>query len=95
MIAEKLILKVPEVVSTGRRTGRAELDEHAEGVHSTEIEVELKESDRPKEEVLNDLREKLAIIQGVNVSEGQPDSSHRLDHLLSGSQSADRSKIIR
>ncbi|MCB0726609.1 MAG: efflux RND transporter permease subunit [Ignavibacteriae bacterium] len=82
-IAEKLILKVPEVISTGRRTGRAELDEHAEGVHSTEIEVELKKSDRPKEEVLNDLREKLAIIPGVNVSVGQP-ISHRLDHLLSG-----------
>lgn len=83
MIAEKLILKVPEVVSTGRRTGRAELDEHAEGVHSTEIEVELKESERPKEDVLNELRQQLAIIPGVNVSVGQP-ISHRLDHLLSG-----------
>ncbi|MEO8666666.1 MAG: efflux RND transporter permease subunit, partial [Ignavibacteria bacterium] len=82
-IAEKLILKVPEVISTGRRTGRAELDEHAEGVHSTEIEVELKESERSKEEVLNNLREQLAIIPGVNVSVGQP-ISHRLDHLLSG-----------
>lgn len=83
VIAEKLILKVPEVISTGRRTGRAELDEHAEGVHSTEIEVELKESERPKEEVLNDLRKQLAIIPGVNVAVGQP-ISHRLDHLLSG-----------
>ncbi|MDQ3019040.1 MAG: efflux RND transporter permease subunit [Bacteroidota bacterium] len=82
-IAEKLILKVPEVISTGRRTGRAELDEHAEGVHSTEIEVELKEGERPKEEVLNDLRKQLAIIPGVNSSVGQP-ISHRLDHLLSG-----------
>lgn len=83
IIGEKLILKVPEVISTGRRTGRAELDEHAEGVHYTEIEVELKNSSRPKEEVLNDIRQQLAIIPGVNVSVGQP-ISHRLDHLLSG-----------
>ncbi len=84
-IAEKLILKVPEVISTGRRTGRAELDEHAEGVHSTEIEVELKKSDRSKEIVLDEIRDKLAVIPGVNVSVGQP-ISHRLDHLLSGVQ---------
>jgi len=82
-IGEKLIMKVPEVISTGRRTGRAEMDEHAEGVHSTEIEVELKKSDRSKEEVLNDIRQQLGVIPGVNVSVGQP-ISHRLDHLLSG-----------
>ncbi|CAN5616480.1 efflux RND transporter permease subunit [soil metagenome] len=83
IIAEKLILKTPEVISTGRRTGRAEMDEHAEGVHSTEIEVELKEGNRSKDEVLNEIRQHLAVIPGVNISVGQP-ISHRLDHLLSG-----------
>ncbi len=82
-IAEKLIMQVPEVVSTGRRTGRAELDEHAEGVHYTELDVDLKESDRLREEILEHIREKLAVIPGVSVNVGQP-ISHRLDHLQTG-----------
>ncbi len=82
-ISEKLILEVPEVISTGRRTGRAELDEHAEGVHYTEIDVDLKESSRTREEILTDIRAKLSVVPGVTTNVGQP-ISHRLDHLQSG-----------
>ncbi len=83
-VAEKLLLQVPEVISTGRRTGRAELDEHAEGVHYTEIDVDLKkEGAREREVILNDIREKMAEIPGVSVNIGQP-ISHRIDHLQSG-----------
>jgi len=82
LIAEKLILEVPEVRAVGRRTGRAELDEHAEGVHSSEIEVDLTESKRPKTEIVADIRGRLSILP-VAVNVGQP-ISHRLDHMLSG-----------
>jgi len=80
--AEALILQVPEVAQVGRRTGRAELDEHAEGVHSAEIDVDLRPSRRSRDEVLADLREKLAILP-AQVAIGAP-IAHRLDHLLSG-----------
>ncbi|WP_435259442.1 efflux RND transporter permease subunit [Thioclava sp. FR2] len=82
LIAEKLILDVPEVRAVGRRTGRAELDEHAEGVHSSEIEVDLEPSDRSKNEIVADIRTRLAVLP-VAVNVGQP-ISHRLDHMLSG-----------
>ncbi len=80
--AEQLIAQVPEVIHVGRRTGRAELDEHAEGVHSTEIDVDLKHSRRSRDAVLQDIRNRLAVLPAV-VNVGQP-ISHRLDHILSG-----------
>jgi Cu/Ag efflux pump CusA len=82
-IAERQLLTVPEVVSVGRRTGRAEQDEHAEGVHSSEIDVDLEASTRSRDEILGELRRQLAVIPGVVANIGQP-ISHRLDHLLSG-----------
>ena len=81
-LAEKRIMQVPEVLQVGRRTGRAELDEHAEGVHSSEIDVDLKPSDRSRDEVIEDIRSKLVGLP-VSTNVGQP-ISHRLDHLLSG-----------
>lgn len=82
LIAERLILEVPDVAAVGRRTGRAELDEHAEGVHSSEIEVEMRPTARGKPEIVADIRSRLALLPlAVNV--GQP-ISHRLDHMLSG-----------
>ena len=83
-IAERMLLEIPEVKSLGRRTGRAELDEHAEGVHNTEIDVDLSRSERSKEEVYAHIRAKLAVLP-VSLSIGQP-IAHRLDHMLSGVQ---------
>ncbi len=81
-VAETLIREVPEVTQVGRRTGRAELDEHAEGVHSAEIDVDLKRSERDRETIMADIRERLSSLP-AQATIGQP-ISHRLDHLLSG-----------
>jgi Cu/Ag efflux pump CusA len=83
-LAETLIAQVPEVTQVGRRTGRAELDEHAEGVHSAEIDVDLRRDGKPvdREAVMASIRAQLASLP-AQVAIGQP-ISHRLDHLLSG-----------
>lgn len=81
-LAEQLVAQVPEVTKVGRRTGRAELDEHAEGVHSTEMDIDLKPSQRGREEIIDDIRQRLNTLPVVT-NIGQP-ISHRLDHLLSG-----------
>lgn len=81
-LAERLIMRVPEVKTVGRRTGRAELDEHAEGVHSSDIEVDFNPSSRKKSEIVADIRGQLSVLP-VAINIGQP-ISHRLDHLLSG-----------
>lgn len=82
LIAERLIMQVPEVELVGRRTGRAELDEHAEGVHASEVEVALKPGGRSKNDIVADIRSRLSVLP-VATNIGQP-ISHRLDHMLSG-----------
>jgi len=82
-IAEKELLKIPEVASVSRRTGRAELDEHAEGVHYSEMEVDFKKGGRSQSVVLAEIRNSISRFPGMVVNVGQP-ISHRLDHLLSG-----------
>ncbi|HEX9919020.1 MAG TPA: efflux RND transporter permease subunit, partial [Pyrinomonadaceae bacterium] len=84
-VVDRTLHEVPEVVSTTRRTGRAEADEHAAGVNANELEVVLKESDRSHGEVTEEVREKLSRIPGIDVEVGQP-ISHRIDHLLSGTR---------
>jgi HME family heavy-metal exporter len=81
-LAEQIVAGVPEVTKVGRRTGRAELDEHAEGVHYSEMDVDLKASARSREAIIGDIRARLAVLPAAS-NVGQP-ISHRLDHLLSG-----------
>lgn len=80
--AERLLLGVPEVEHIGRRSGRAELDEHAEGVHVSELEIRLKPGGRNKEALYADIRQRLKDLPG-SLNLGQP-ISHRIDHMLSG-----------
>ncbi len=80
--AEVLVKQVPEVTHVGRRSGRAELDEHAEGVHVSELDLRLQRSDRSVAEIYADIRSRISSLPAA-ISIGQP-ISHRIDHLLSG-----------
>jgi Cu/Ag efflux pump CusA len=82
---EQIMLAEPEVVATARRTGRAELDEHVQGVEAAEIDVGLRETGRSRTELLAILRRGFATLPGTNVTIGQP-ISHRIDHMLSGTR---------
>jgi CzcA family heavy metal efflux pump len=82
---EQILLAQPEVVATARRTGRAEYDEHVQGVEAAEIDVGLRETTRGRDELLAELRRQFSTLPGTNVTIGQP-ISHRIDHMLSGTR---------
>ena len=90
---EEVLLSFPEVISTARRTGRAELDEHAQDVNAAEIDVRLRPSGRSKAAFLAELRTKLSMIPGVVTTLGGP-IAHRIDHMLSGTRASIAIKIF-
>jgi Cu/Ag efflux pump CusA len=92
-LAERALLADPAVVSTARRTGRAERDEHVQGVEAAEIDVRLREDARRKDELLADIRRRLAAVPGVQFTIGQP-ISHRIDHMISGQRAALSIKLV-
>ncbi len=91
--AEELLLSVPEIQTVARKTGRAELDEHALGVNVSEIEAPFELKGRSHKEVLNEIRQKLSVISGANIEIGQP-ISHRIDAMLSGTQASIAIKLF-
>lgn len=91
--AEELLLSIPEIKTVARKTGRAELDEHALGVNVSEIEAPFELNDRTHAELLADVREKLSVITGANIEIGQP-ISHRIDAMLSGTQASIAIKLF-
>ncbi len=90
---EKTLLTIPEIKITTRRTGRAELDEHAQGVNASEIDAPFVLKERSREEFMKDVRQKLAGISGANITIGQP-IGHRIDHMLSGTRANIAIKIF-
>ncbi len=90
---EEILLRHPEVVAVARRTGRAELDEHAQGVNASELDVTLQPTERTREEFLEALRRDLSILPGMNITIGQP-IGHRIDHMLSGTRASIAVKIF-
>ena len=91
--AEELLLTIPEIKTVARKTGRAELDEHALGVNVSEIEAPFELEDRSHEELVADVRAKLGTLSGVNVEIGQP-ISHRIDAMLSGTRASIAIKLF-
>lgn len=91
--AEEILLSIPEIKTVARKTGRAELDEHALGVNVSEIEAPFELKDRTHAELAKDLREKLSVISGANIEIGQP-ISHRIDAMLSGTQASIAIKLF-
>ena len=91
--AERLLLQVQEIKTVARKTGRAELDEHALGVNVSEIEAPFQLDGRSHEEVLNDVRRRLSVLAGANIEIGQP-ISHRIDAMLSGTQASIAIKLF-
>lgn len=83
--AEKLLLSIPEIKTVGRKTGRAELDEHAFGVNSSEFECPFELGRKTRKELTEEVRQKLAVLPGVNIEIGGP-ISHRIDAMLSGTK---------
>ncbi|PZR09533.1 MAG: CusA/CzcA family heavy metal efflux RND transporter [Flavobacterium psychrophilum] len=90
---EQALLTVPEISVTTRRTGRAELDEHAQGVNASEIDAPFVLKDRNRDDFMSEVREKLAGVSGVNITIGQP-IGHRIDHMLSGTRANIAIKIF-
>ena len=91
--AERILLSHPEVVKTARRTGRAELDEHAQGVEASEIDARFELAGSDKEAFLSKVRSSLAALPGTNITIGQP-IGHRIDHMLSGTRANIAVKIF-
>jgi CzcA family heavy metal efflux pump len=92
-LMERELLKIPEVVSTARRTGRGELDEHSQSTNGAELDVQFVLSERSRDEVFNDMRERLSGVPGVVTMVGQP-LGHRIDHMLSGTRAAIAIKLF-
>lgn len=90
---ERALLEIPEVKSTSRRTGRGDLDEHSQSTNGAEIDVNLDLSRRSRDEVFDEMRQKLGTVPGVAVTIGQP-LGHRIDHMLSGTKAAIAIKIF-
>lgn len=91
--AEEILMSIPEIQTVARKTGRAELDEHALGVNVSEIEAPFELKDRTHAELLDDVRQKLSVISGANIEIGQP-ISHRIDAMLSGTQASIAIKLF-
>jgi CzcA family heavy metal efflux pump len=92
-LVEEIMLEMPEVAITSRRTGRAEMDEHAQGVNASEIDVPFTLDERNEEAFLEDVRTKLSVVPGTNITIGQP-IAHRIDHMLSGTRANIAIKIF-